>query len=305
MRHHNPYEVILEELMLINDIHSDEGLQESLKHTQKHVIELRNAYRQCPSAVDYSNEHNKAAYLLVYYPHYIEPLYRVLDHLPDDILTQSFQSHKLTACFIGAGPAPETLGLLGYLDENEQALDSVLIYLLDTQVWRTGQELTRYHLAPKYWPNRRLGFMPLRFDLLNCNGFESELIEKAIKTSTIFVMQNCINDQLTQEHQLMDNLMWFFEEISTDSLFIIIDLKFPRVRDFMVRFENNIHREDIGDLLYSAANEAIEYRSMIPLPKVMQNLFTDEDGLIPRSWTRFYACAIKRKSIYDIDDIPF
>src|SRR5258706_3366777 len=118
MELHDPYTPLLQEIFLINDdADTDERKREIIRKSQKYVLELRQAYRSSPSDVDYSNRHKRAAYLLAYYPHNIESLYHVLNDLPFDEMEKTFDKSKIRACFFGAGPAPEVIGWLKYVEQ--------------------------------------------------------------------------------------------------------------------------------------------------------------------------------------------
>ena len=90
MEQHDPYGPMLAELSDVNDADSDELLRDSLRQSQEYVRRLRQAYRNSPSNVDFSCEHTRAAYLLAYYPHYIEVLYKILSAGPQKLLSDYF-----------------------------------------------------------------------------------------------------------------------------------------------------------------------------------------------------------------------
>ncbi len=92
MKQHDPYGPILNELRTLSDSEDVATFYVSLRRLQPHVSELRKQYKKCPSKVDFSNEDTRLAYLLAYYPHYIEQIYRVLENLPESLLNRILKS---------------------------------------------------------------------------------------------------------------------------------------------------------------------------------------------------------------------
>jgi hypothetical protein len=74
----NLYDLILENLTksIPRDIQSS-----YLQSLQPDVKRLRSSFHTNHVRVDYSNYNTQAAYLLAYYPHYVEMTYRVLESL--------------------------------------------------------------------------------------------------------------------------------------------------------------------------------------------------------------------------------
>jgi hypothetical protein len=312
MKRHDPYGPLLAELSDINDADTDELLRESLRQTQPYVKSLREAYRSSPSRVDYSCPHNRAAYLLAYYPHYIEALYHILCDSPQEIIMRFFSRQKLRACFFGSGPAPEAIGWIAYLNEHVPAAERAVAYLLDkhSSGWHKGQEITRYHLAPVYWPQGKLITVPLEFDFLDLPNSWDARVERAIQISDFFVMQNCLNDQLDLSDELLQNFLWIFQQIQSGSIFIIADLKFQNVLDLMVRIEKEVVSTELGVVVHSATQGIVEFQSQIEAPSIIyEELLTGEDNLIPRRYTRFYSSILVRHEESErgdsLDKIPF
>ncbi len=242
MELHDPYRPLLQEIFLINDdADTDERKREILRKSRKYVIQLRQAYRSSPSNVDYSDRHQRAAYLLAYYPHNIESLYHVLNKIPFEVMEKTFDKPKIRACFLGAGPAPEIIGWLKYVGQYFTTPDCAIAYILDKFVddWRMGQDITRYHLAPNYWSDRTLGMIPLKFDFMKLpdfnvtpdqyepNKYTDFKVINAFRASNFFVMQNCLNDQLTPSKEFLTTILSLFTNMNRGSIFVLLDLKIP------------------------------------------------------------------------------
>lgn len=80
---------------------------------QEHVYRIRKLYHMpIGRTIPYDDADFRAAYLLAYFPYYIEPICHVLEaaNLPDSL----FATGTLKATFFGGGPCPEALGLAAY-----------------------------------------------------------------------------------------------------------------------------------------------------------------------------------------------
>lgn len=294
---HDPYSPMLAELCAINDLNDKDRLRTSLHESQPYVRDLRRAYRSTPCHIDYSCPYHRAAYLLAYYPHYIEILHHILDGLPEEFVIPIFNYQNLTACFFGAGPAPEVLGWISYLNMHVPAAKQALAYLFDKYAdsWSTSREITRYHLAPHYWPDGKLVTRSIPCDLSNLQSHWDGVIAQAVHTSRLFVMQNCLNDQLETLDELQDNLLWLFRQLPIGSIFVIADLNFDTVYAAMLQVERGLVRSGLGVALRSVSEGLTEFRSQIQMdPVIVEELFTGEDGLRARKCTRFHSCVVGR-----------
>lgn len=297
MKPHDPYGPLLDELCKRNDNDNEELFRESLRITQPAIRALRAAYRNCPSRADYSDPTTRAAYLIAYYPYYIEPLYHVLHQLPDDFAKTLFNYPKLRACFLGAGPAPEALGWLSFLHETCPDVTSVTAYLFDLHVdgWRTGQEITRYHLKEQYWPGKELILIPHACDMLGVDFINSQWADRAIKIAHLYVMQNSINEYIGKEKEFIRNFERLFEATQPGALFVIIDLDFEPIKNLIRLTERHITRRNLGEVIIPVKDIRETVTSSIVLPQILkEELFLDEDGLRAKRHTHFYFSVLMR-----------
>lgn len=306
MIQHDPYGPMLAELRAINDSDDEAIFCESLRQLQPYVENLRRQYRCSPSNVDFSCPHIRAAYFLAYYPHYIEPLYRILLQSIEKGVGELLNQPRLRVCFIGAGPAPEALGLVAFLQAHCPEATCVTGYLLDKYVdgWRFGQELTRYHLAPHYWPNGKLVLRPVAFDFLNESFLEDPFADRAIKHAHLLVMQNCLNDQLQNPEQALEMVMRIFRLAPLGALFVICDLNFDLVRDLMRRIQEMVVAEKIGQILLPVKEKHEWVSSSIILPGIVKEQLLNGTGLlVPKMYTRYYSSVMQRAELED--ELPF
>ncbi|MCL5997764.1 MAG: hypothetical protein M1546_17170 [Chloroflexi bacterium] len=311
MKKHNPYGPIMAELFMVNDMDDDESIRAKLRATQSRVKLLRDGYYASPSNIDYSSPYNRAAYLLAYYPHHIETIYHVLTELPKSIIESCLNKEKLRAVFLGAGPGPEVVGLAAYLNDYCPDVSNVVAYLFDKHAdgWHKGQEITRYHLVPQYWPGRTLVTVPIGYDLLDppepSNEPDSSYAQIAhpLVTADLLVMQNCLNDQLGSANTLLPSLKTITDLLKPGAIAIVIDLYFDGVKALMLRIEEQIIATGNYAQLLTARNGFHQFQSQIDVPQViLDELLTGEDKLKPRRNTKYYVSAFQP---CDPDDIPF
>ncbi|GAP05495.1 hypothetical protein ATHL_00328 [Anaerolinea thermolimosa] len=294
MIRHDPYTYLLDELRIRNDAEDEETFADALHRLQPYVTRLRESYDASPSRVDFSCEHTRAAYMLVYYPHYIEPLYQILCALPQDVIQTCFNGEKVRAAFLGAGPVPEALGWVAFLNEYAPQARVALANLLDWHVhaWRIGQEITAYALAPYYWPRGKTLLQPFEFDLLNPAALEQPRLQQAIRRSSLIVMQNCLNDLLHAREAVLETFQRILDLAESPTLVVVCDLYFPGVCDLMAEMLAAMTQCHWGEVVFP-----LQYRevtSCIPPEVITRHLLTGDRTrrLIPRKHTRFYALAV-------------
>lgn len=107
---------------------------------RQHVANARRLYSQpIGRQLPYHDPHFRAAYLLAYFPYYIEPLFHVLQsaEIPDSL----FDGGRLNLALFGGGPCPELLGLAAWLRGRAPHLESLDAVVFDREPgWRPIQE---------------------------------------------------------------------------------------------------------------------------------------------------------------------
>jgi len=252
------------------------------------VRNLRKQFKPESVNINYSDTNNRQAYMLAYYPHYIQQLYDVLAKAPI-----SFENNPiLETCFFGVGPAPEVLGLVTYLKKYQPKIQQLKTYLFDKyiQAWQSEREITQ-SLVSQNWPGQ-LQIETFASDIFNLKLLtENEL--NVIDSSCLFVMQNCFNDLVGKPKELQENIISLFEKMPPHSIFIITDLNYGKIKEVMQKIENDATKT-LGVSLsnicyYESRNDLIEK------PNNLKNLFTGEDGLIAKGNTRYYALVLQRR----------
>ena len=305
MRQHDPYTPILEALRYQNSCETEEQFLERLKLSKPVMKNLRKSYDCGACRVDYSSCDTRAAYMLGYYPHYIEIAHTELSKIENNIFPSNWETEEVNACFLGGGPGPEILGWITFLQEHFPNVNTANAYVFDkhSEDWKFCLEVTQKIIAPNYW-KKKLNIIPIPFDLLKDDKCLSKEAIFAIENSNFIVMQNCLNDQpgtstsFTNLENIFENLIHIIENIPPDSLVLMADLKFPRARDLMRKVENEITNNAIGRPIVPVCNKPYCIYSSLVFPTLLNHLFTGEDGLIGKRKTEYFSSLIYKDYIF-------
>lgn len=301
LKNHNPYDLILDELDYINCIDSLEARASGLRNHQEVVRNLRQAYRDNRNP-EYDNEALRVAYLLAYYPHYIQPIAETLCKLDSSVFMPFNDLRKLQACFFGAGPAPEVLGWLSAMKTCLPDINVTLAHLFDKYHWSVGQIITR-ELVPFYWKSLgQFRYFPRQVDITDPYDEWTYSCSNAIKSSQMLIMQNCLNDEIGGANILLANIEQIMDSASENTLLIIIDLERREAIQIMRDVEYLTYNTP-SKILISVDEGVDKQETKVETPEYIKtNLLTGEDGLISRRWIRHYATVIQIKKS---DEIPF
>ena len=299
------YEYILEGLKNSPDFYNPnlhQTFESYLKSLQNAAKYLWKSYRSNTVKVDYSDPQVQAAYLIRYYPHYVQVTLEIL-RLSPEIFTFPEQ---INACFFGACPCPEVAGLTQFLTEHSQQTKSIIVQIYDiaSEQWKLSPEVTKNFVVPKLWKGDISGVVR-KLDLCSPNTFDP--ITEVISNCHLFIFQNCLNE-IWNTSTTQENIKSLLDCAPLNSFIIIGDL--------LAYDQNRIILEDIAKI----ANQRNDYQiiergeleiaSSLKIPEIVrQNLLTGEDGLIPRYRIRFLFLVIRKgeyssEDLLD-DDIPY
>lgn len=248
------------------------------------VYRIRKLYNQpIGRTLPYDDSEFRSAYLLAYFPYYIEPVCHVLDkaNLPESL----FASGALKAAFLGGGPCPEVLGLAAYLRKRVPRLATVEATAFDRQHgWRPIQQ----DLVPSMLPSYKSGHTSFTLKSKSCDVVEclSRECSCGVADKDIIIAQNFLTEVYADKKRAMVT----FERLIRHSqckYMVFVDNMYDKVKEMMN--ELSCYLYDKGLTKTSAAAETSAIRPNFRLPQVMQqHLFTGEDGLIPRYNVKFH-----------------
>jgi hypothetical protein len=279
----NIYELILNGLYSANNIKLEREKINFLKSLQPYVTSLRSSFRNKQINVDYRDKNVQAAYLIAYYPSYIEMTYEVLNRHGKDVLCS--QNNILNVCLFGAGAAPEAIAIINFINENALEIEELNIYAYDifASTWNFSINLAKKFIIPHLWQSKNFNINI--FDLDLCEPDSLKNINQQIKSSNLFIFQNCLNE-LNKQDIAIANINYLVENIPRTSRLIIADLVYDSVTNIKAHIEKKL--EELSYNLDFRSDIKEEIRLQIPLPNaIRQHLLISVNGLIPRTKVRF------------------
>lgn len=293
----NLYDLILENLSSLNKSQGKSlNIQSYLQSLQPDVKRLRSSFHTNHVSVDYSNYNTQAAYLLAYYPHYVEMTYRALESLQQkdpSLMQLVFDKKHLKVCLFCAGAAPEALGLLSFLRQFYPEVKSIVIYSYDlySDTWRTSQDITK-NIINNCFKDYHFALLSHHLDINQIDSFFS--IVSNIKDSNIFMFQNCLNEFGENDKDLktiLENMKFLSENMPSHSFMFINDLRLytqvNRIIDSIISIINDLNKTNFDDYNEQAflINKSMEetFKSSIAISdNVTKYLLTGANNLIPR-----------------------
>jgi hypothetical protein len=299
---HNLYNLILEDLISLNrDRQNKFNIQSYLQSLQSYVKQLRESYKKDNVNVDYSNPKTQAAYLLAYYPHYVEMTYQALESLQQkdpNLMQLVFDKKYLKVCLFCAGAAPETLGLLSFIRQFYPEVKSIVIYSYDlyADTWRMSQDITK-NIVNNCFTDYQFALLTRPLNINCANDLTN--IDTTIKNTDIFMFQNCLNELETNQIQSVNFLLNHQPE---RSLLLINDLREHKISQEMTRQIraqildiNSASNLKYNQAIFKQVTDGDSFQSSIKLPAILrENLLTGENGLIPKKYNNYsYVCVYK------------
>lgn len=261
-----------------DELYRDDELRETIRHT---VCELRKSYRKPFCDTDYGAEENRKAYMIAYYPYYIEPARYVVENF---VAPQISPRELIKADFFASGPCPELLGTVAALKKMERCIQ------VDVQT---------YDLQPNWFPYQQMTFK-LAEKLLKVSAPAVILAytEGRIETD-IFFMQNYLSHMPCQNtDKFLKDFSAVAARTNSKTFFVFVDLKydsttmvFRRLVDENFLRTNGLEKIDAHIPDYG---EPFMIRYGDTTQALRDNIFTGDDGFKQKKCTRFYFVALKK-----------
>lgn len=288
------YNHILDGLTKFNQTNN---LELYLQDLQPYVKHLRENYCSSNVKVDYSDPNVQAAYLLAYYPQYTEMTYEVLCNLAQNHLNMCFARRELQACFFGAGPAPETVSWVKYLNCNYSIAKYVVAHTYDlaAATWSGSREVTK-HLISQLFPDIKLTLNGTNLNLCQMDALFP--IKDIIQNCCLFFVQNCLNEFVGNSQIFIKNIDFILAKMPVASVLVLADLSnYTSVIALMKQVETYVSSKANLRIIRSYTTGACNFRSLLTQPPVItENLLTGEDGLIARKNINYNFLAIQKTS---------
>lgn len=299
------YELILEALYRLNNLTGAEEKAHYLQSLKSVAQQLRGSYN--PNAaptvrVNYRPKNVQAAYMLRYFPQYSQVLRIILNRLKNAQVSLPFDQENLSACFFGAGPAPEVYGFAQFLNAAFSNNKKLTAYTFDiiSDEWNYSRGITEHSLVPSIWQNRTFELISKKFDITQANSVNQ--FAAIVGQARLIVFQNCLNEINQNSYpSVIANLKSLIGSMSSGSVLTVIDLSsYPAALQLISQIESLIRSENLASILISPSEgektyDAVALRDSLP-NVIVDNLLTSADGLIPRRWVK-YRCLVIRKLV--------
>lgn len=277
---HDPYPHILN---LLSEMDGSADLETLLESHVDALNSLIHGFNQ--SKLQISNEYNdkalQRAYLLYYYPYYIETVYRELLQLDKKYLENSLSLH-LGICFYGCGAAPEYMGTLKFVSSKLEKYQYLSVYFFDKNEWDETRESCINRISPHYCEDDSLNITSKtnHLDLLSLNNGDNVKKYPEIRSSRIHIFQNCMRD-LIQFSEDDDDVLWvlynIFSTLQAGSILLISEMYYPKTKLYLNRFAEYIEQQGVGIIL-QPVSEIRKYRPNFFKPKEIRSFLANNTG---------------------------
>lgn len=282
------YDILLQGIRSHIKITNEKSFIDYLQSLKPFVCNLRRSYQTHCVQVDYSDFRTQSAYLITYFPQYVEMTLYVLRELDRAKLAQSFgQRSTIQGCFFGSGPFPEAVGLGIYLRENFPECQNLRLLSCDIMatLWEPSRNISISRVLPKFFRGG-IHSSAHNFDMLSNDSLH--IISDYLCKSNLVVFQNCLNELDGKLSIFIENMDYILSQIPSSSLLILADLgQYAIVSSLMQQVRDNIHQLNSVEIIQEGEKR---FRSMIDLPGyVSKYVLTGESGLMPRKniYTRY------------------
>lgn len=258
------------------------------------IIKLRSSYRSNEPITEYDKSSIRKAYMLAYYPNYMNLVYELVKlHIVDNLTNEA---RRIKVVFFAAGPGPEVSGVLKALNDSKfnKRLD---INILDLEKgWEKERKVTSNII--KKLDNLKISSLNhlSGCDLtVNCKQICSNWVscEKSIFQGDLYFMNNCIN-HMGPEVNFIENLRLKISNLKQGAIFTIIDLDYENVRNTIRSLNNDCN--DIVQVISTNINSKISVSKLnVKLPNEMSKyIFNNTKGLIAKKNTNYYYIILRR-----------
>lgn len=267
-------------------ITTDETIHALLESFRPYVKELRKKYRGESVCVDYADENYRRAYMLAYFPFYINPIFQSL--LSCQFIEKTGNIDTLSTCCFGGGPLPELVGIAKYVQSFMPD-----VWIIDCAVfdyfkeWTSERNLHTLNLLGHYYG----GLVNLEENHIDLWSDDLQVPDQVARANLV-VFQNCFNDCPEAKHDtLKRNVKAIWEKMPINSLMIIIDLDYSNKIELIGQIESMITNIG-GNILLPLTRYDAPLRNCRLL---IERLYDGTDGLIPRYHSWYWSSAIAKK----------
>ncbi|MFZ1127549.1 hypothetical protein, partial [Methanoregula sp.] len=176
-------------------------------------------------SLNYEDITVQSAYMLCYFPYYIENIYHLL-HYIECAETRHIFKNDMNINLYGCGPAPDLLGLVAFLNKKYGSkISHINVNFFDKHDWTKLRNECVNNYAKLFNHTINIETNNSEINLLECDNAEY-VVANVVDDSQLHVFQNCTTDIYTQcksYHKIGAIFNTFCNHMSPESVAIIID----------------------------------------------------------------------------------
>ncbi|MGV8109176.1 tetratricopeptide repeat protein [Methanospirillum sp.] len=270
---HNPFQDLAK--IIRPDNPTNEGLKKYIQDNEitikKVVDEIKKPNYEVP--IQYNTIDYQKAYLLLYFPYYIENIYSELSILKKTGVLEGLQDH-ISVNIFGCGPAPEYLGLLTFVSQNLFNVNHLTTYFFDREYWNTTRNTCIEVYSPNYCKNNKLileRLSPKCENLIvllqDCDNYPQ------IKIADIHIFQHSFRELLHSKGEGIIGDFWkFFSYIKPGSIVIFIENIYEKDTKLLEEFANNLNQNSMA-LIFRDSTIKWTFKQVFSKPMFLDTFF--------------------------------
>ena len=279
--------------------------EERMESIREAILDLRRSYRSDVCDMRYGTDENRRAYMLAYYPNYIEPARQIVSRFVIPAL-EDYQSFYpvINLAFFAGGPCPELYGTMKAF-QGKKLYDQAVISILDKERGWKPEQNASWQLCREdglLHKHDKGGIISQCDNLGRCKDCKHDQTcqQRIYKNANVYFMQNFLTHvQPTEEAHFLKKMRACFEQAKKRAVFVIMDLNYSNslrllqeLDDLKDSLQSNV--ETIGTNIYQS-NGPDRVQCPFELPRELrENIFTGENYLVPKIWTKYYYLVLQK-----------
>jgi hypothetical protein len=245
----HPCEVIMDFLDANYDAYGktrDEKISRIFPSAQ-HLTTLYSTHQH--KAIDYRDTAIQAAYMLRYFPYYIETAHHILKSIDPPDANPVF-TDGMSLCLYGCGPAPELLGILRYIQNHQPKVRTVNINYFDQHEWKPWRWLCAKKISKEYWSGNVGNLNHSSWNYLT--DIEDHVVQETIHQAKLHSIQNCFSDLIYSDvspETIISSFKNLFKMTSAGSLFILSDQNIAMIKTIFNQISDQIESAHLGEVI--------------------------------------------------------
>ena len=214
---------------------SDPAFHDHLRSLVPALHQLRQGYRTGGGRVqvDYSRPVTEA-YLLAYFPHYVETAAAALSFLPADAIADV---EPLRVSAFASGPAPEVIAVAQALRSAGYSTTTLRLALpdLSPEHWRWARAVSLERILPIYWAGNVEVPREDQVDITDPDFVSS--VRDLVGRSDLIIFQNCLNELQPHDAEHLANEL--YSTLKPGAALVMADLaNYPIAPAVLAAFES-------------------------------------------------------------------